>query len=292
MLLDGSGRPLLLVEMAGSVVVSEHGLDAVGFTRLVRDVRTRPWWADMGRGVAGSIAALRRSLRSCFFLPRRWPPLYPRLGEFSTLDPKLIVQQGYDHIGVRYREWSGQSAVRGWFLEEVLAKLPPAAHVLELGCGPGLAAVALAASGCHYLGVDLSGVQLSLAREAAPTALFKQADFTQIEMDEASLDAVVAFFVFGNVPRAEHEPMFAKVFQWLRPGGWFMLSLPMSGNSEGVEDEFLGVPMFFAAFDRQTNDRHIVQAGFCLEFSEPRTEMTDHYGPETFQWVMARKSPG
>ena len=56
------------------------------------------------------------------------------------IDPKRVVESGYDRIARRYLEWSDlkPSAVRTWFLGEVLDRLAPGSDVLELGCGSGL----------------------------------------------------------------------------------------------------------------------------------------------------------
>ena len=55
-----------------------------------------------------------------------------------------------------------------------------------------------------------------------------------------------------------------------------------------VEDEWLGVPMFFASNGMEENERLLGEAGFVLERSELRTEPEDD-GEVTFHWVIARK---
>src|SRR2546430_655968 len=93
-------------------------------------------------------------------------------------DPKRIIETGYDRIGERYRPWSENvmpDDVRGEYLGEVLARLPEDADVLELGCGPGADAIHLA-RGRHYVGVDLSSVQLDFARAHVPDGTFLHAD--------------------------------------------------------------------------------------------------------------------
>jgi ubiquinone/menaquinone biosynthesis C-methylase UbiE len=121
-------------------------------------------------------------------------------------DPKRIVANGYDRIGGAYRPWSdaGDSGVRRRFLSETLARIPPGSDVLELGCGAGIEAAALAE--CRrYTGVDLSPVMLSLARERVPSGAFVLHDLTSLEMPEGFFDAVVALYAFGPHHRApEH----------------------------------------------------------------------------------------
>ena len=209
-----------------------------------------------------------------------------------ALDPKRIVEEGYDQLGSRYLDWtaSHEPGVREWFLDEVLQRLPAGADVLELGCGPGTVS-SLLADGRRYTGVDLSAGQLALARERMPDATFIQGDLTTIDVDAAAFDAVVAFFVFNHVPRAEHAPTFARVFSWLRPRGRFMLSLGAGDTEDEIQEDWLGVPMFFAGFEPEVNERALLEAGFELELSETRSELELGQGEVTFHWVIAKKLP-
>jgi len=208
------------------------------------------------------------------------------------MDPKRMIEEGYDRLGSRYIEWTTSQGpgVREWFLDEVLQRLPADASVLELGCGPGTVSPALA-DGRRYTGVDLSAGQLALARERLPDATFIQADFMTIELPAEAFDAVVAFFVFNHLPRAEHAPMFARVRSWLRPGGRFMLSLGASDTDDEIEEDWLGVPMFFAGFEPDANEQALLEAGFELELSETRSEIEGGGQEVTFHWVIARR-PG
>jgi ubiquinone/menaquinone biosynthesis C-methylase UbiE len=50
-------------------------------------------------------------------------------------------------------------------------------------------------------GVDASAEQLRRARTAVPQAEFVRADFTALELEPESFDAVVSFYAFNHVPR-------------------------------------------------------------------------------------------
>lgn len=152
------------------------------------------------------------------------------------MDPKRVVAEGYDQLGPAFSAWVAENPkeVRSWFLGEVLARLGEGSHVLELGCGPGTAAMNLSA-GRRYVGVDLSRVQLSIAQRRVPHVRFIRADFTTMIFRPASFDGVVAFYVFNHVPREELAPTFARILDWLRPGGRLMLSLGTSDNAGAIE---------------------------------------------------------
>ena len=154
------------------------------------------------------------------------------------MDPKRIVEAGYDGIGQRYRPWSENAMpadVRGEYLSEVLARLPRDAAVAELGCGPGADAVQLA-RGRRYVGVDLSRVQLAIARARVPDGTFLRADVTAVDFPRRSLDAVVSFFVFNHVPASEQGRTFRRIHRWLRPRGFLCASLGAAAHDDMVEE--------------------------------------------------------
>ncbi len=205
-------------------------------------------------------------------------------------DPKRIIEDGYDRIGERYRAWSEDAMpndVRGEYLRDVLARLAEHADVLELGCGSGADAVRLA-RGRRYVGVDLSSVQLAIARAHVPDGTFLHADLTAVEFPDESFDAVVSFLVFNHVPAGEQGRTFRKIHAWLRPGGFFCASLGAGRHNDMIEDDWLGVPMFFASNGQEENERQLQESGFQLERSELRTEQEED-GEVTFHWVIARR---
>ena len=206
-------------------------------------------------------------------------------------DPKRVVAEGYDRMGLEFSAWNSKRppGVRRWFLGEALARLPEGTSVLELGCGPGADAAELSARR-RYIGVDLSRVQLSIARLHVPQAAFVVGDFTSIAFRPASFDGIVAFYAFNHVPQEELATTFKGINAWLRRGGRLMTSLLTSDAEDRVE-EWLGVPMFFGGSKPGSAERLLRdETGFQLELSEIREEgVDDGYGPVTSYWVIAGK---
>jgi SAM-dependent methyltransferase len=206
------------------------------------------------------------------------------------MDPKRIVEDGYDRIGERYREWSAAGSggqVRRWFLGEVLARVPVGARVLELGCGPGVDAVALA-EGRTYTGVDLSSVMLAAARGRVPSGSFLKGDLLSVEPEPSVFDAVVALYVFGHLPGEEHRVAIGRAFTWLAPGGVFCASFPTGADPGMVQQDFIGVPMFFGGIGRAETEEALGRAGFGIELSEEKQQEEDG-ATASFLWVVARK---
>ena len=134
-------------------------------------------------------------------------------------------------------------------------------------------------------GIDLSGRQLERARERVPGGRFLRADLTTIDFDEATWDAVVAFYAFNHVPRELLSTVFARIHRWLAPRGHFMASLGAT-DLPGWTGDFLGAPSFFSGFPPETNSRLLRDAGFDLLRDEV-VAISEPEGPVTFQWILA-----
>ncbi len=82
------------------------------------------------------------------------------------MDPKRVVEDGYDHIGVRYAAWSAtlRAVERDQYTSLALQSLPAGAAVLDLGCGTGRPATRRLAERFAVTGVDLSRRNVKLAK--------------------------------------------------------------------------------------------------------------------------------
>jgi ubiquinone/menaquinone biosynthesis C-methylase UbiE len=208
-----------------------------------------------------------------------------------TLDPrKRAVRDGYDVLAPRFGEWMARVEGDPWgrFVQELEARLPDRARVLDLGCGSGAKTKRLAES-FEVVGVDISEEQLRLARAEVPEARLVQADFAELDFPTESFDAVTAFYSIVHVPRAEHPALLRKILAWLKPGGLFVASLSHAGGDDRTE-KWLGVEMFFSGFDAETNRRLVREAGFellvddLIWMREPEPE-----GETSFLWVLGRR---
>ena len=199
-----------------------------------------------------------------------------------------MVRAGYDAIGIRYHEWSHRSPTRLGFLDEVLRRLAPGSTVVDLGCGPGDPATRMLAEHHTVLGVDLSMEQLRIARRLAPGALLVQADLVDFSLSAGSVDAVVSFYALGHVPPQDHRPLLRRAAAWLRPGGLFLTSAPRTPGA-GVEEGWLGVPMFFGGIGRDATLTAVTDAGLTLESAREVEEEEGNGRTVGFLWVTATK---
>lgn len=137
-----------------------------------------------------------------------------------------------DHMGSAYLRYSFTRGTQNevGFLVETLG-LTPGMRVLDVGCGPGRHAHALAERGIEVVGVDISQKFVDLATAHAPAgASFVRADARNLEFD-AEFDAAISLcqgaFGMGGGPAATGErtaalevdlPVMRGITRALRPG--------------------------------------------------------------------------
>jgi 2-polyprenyl-3-methyl-5-hydroxy-6-metoxy-1,4-benzoquinol methylase len=102
------------------------------------------------------------------------------------------------------------------YFRELLGVLPPHGTALDVGCGEGFAARALAARGLTVTAIDPHGPSLELARQQETTGI------TYLEADVMTADlpgdyaAITALAVLHHVPLG---PALARFKELLSPGG-------------------------------------------------------------------------
>ncbi|HMR68433.1 MAG TPA: methyltransferase domain-containing protein [Anaerolineae bacterium] len=114
-----------------------------------------------------------------------------------------------------------QRAMWEAYLSEV--DFPPAAQVLEIGCGTGSVSRILAKwpGVGQVLGVDPSPVFITKARKLAqgiPNLSFKEGDGRSLTLAGNTCDVVVVHQALSHVPQPEQ--LIAEAFRVLCPGGW------------------------------------------------------------------------
>ena len=137
-------------------------------------------------------------------------------------------------------------------------------------------------------GVDISAVQIELARHHVPEASFVHADVLELDIAPGSVDAVVALYLFGHIPMHEQRELIGRVSLWLREGGLLLGTFGAGEPGEDVDGDWLGTPMFFASLG---GDSYLPLLRDCgLEVLREKVVAQDEpgHGDVAFHWVLAR----
>lgn len=116
--------------------------------------------------------------------------------------------------------------------------------VLDVGCGDGQIARALAAQGSDVLGIDPTELHIKIARERAGGPRYELGSALSLPVADSSQDAVVACLVFEHID--DVDTALAEVARVLKPGGQFsfflnhpLLQTPGSG---WIDDHIIDPP--------------------------------------------------
>lgn len=201
-----------------------------------------------------------------------------------------LVERGYDVVAEAYlasKEEDDPFLLR--VLRALANRLPPGVAVLDLGCGAGVPATRwLAQNGFVVTGVDLSALQLELARHNVPLgATFLKADMADegsLTFPPASFAAALALYSIIHVPREEQSALLLRIRRWLCAGGLFLATWAV-GEWEGEEADWegWGAPMWWSHYDADANRALLADAGFVSLWEET---VTSH--GETWLWLLAQ----
>ncbi len=120
-------------------------------------------------------------------------------------------------------------APRDPLLETFIAALPARSHVLDLGCGPGMAAARMAVAGHAVDATDATPAMIALARQH-PGVNAWLATFDDLTGSDI-YDGIWANFSLLHAPRAAMPGHLATLRALLKPGGLFHIGMK-AGSGE------------------------------------------------------------
>lgn len=145
----------------------------------------------------------------------------------------------------------------GTHLRAFMSHLPPAARVLDLGCGPGNAAAAMIAAGHAVEAWDASPDMARVAAERFGIEV-RVATFDMLDA-EAAYDAVYANFSLLHLPKCEMPETIARIARALQPGGLLHVGLK---TGAGERRDTLG--RFYAFYEEGEIIGLLEEAGFAV----------------------------
>lgn len=132
----------------------------------------------------------------------------------------------YDFLGAAYLRYSftrGTDQEVAFLLAEL--GITPAAHVLDVGCGPGRHAHELTRRGVAVTGLDLSARFVMLAAAGAAGSRFVRGDARLLPFPDRSFDVVMSLCQGGfGLVGAEDGRVVEEMARVVRPGGLVVAS--------------------------------------------------------------------
>lgn len=155
-------------------------------------------------------------------------------GNLPWNDPAFSERMLREHLDESHGAASRQEPERRLVVEWLWSRLAltPGARVLDVTCGPGLYAVALAERGCQMTGVDFGPASIAYARLLAEERNvtehcdFVEVDVRQMAFDDGQFDD--ALFLYGQLSVFtvdEAGALLTKIAGNLRPGGRLVVEL-------------------------------------------------------------------
>jgi 2-polyprenyl-3-methyl-5-hydroxy-6-metoxy-1,4-benzoquinol methylase len=127
------------------------------------------------------------------------------------------IQEDFDEIArLSAKYGDGNDRYERFLVSQVPAE---AETILDVGCGLGRLAAALAAPNRAVLGVDLSPEMIAQARkleDASGPLDFKCGNFLEMDLPRGGFDCVISAAVLHHMPA---EPGIQRMLELLRPGG-------------------------------------------------------------------------
>jgi 2-polyprenyl-6-hydroxyphenyl methylase / 3-demethylubiquinone-9 3-methyltransferase len=184
-------------------------------------------------------------------------------------------------------------------------------RVLDVGCGGGILAEAMARRATHVTGIDLAAKPLGVARLHALEAGVENLDYREIATEALAAEAPSGFDLVTCMEMLEHVPDPAAVVracsQLVRPGGWVFFST-LNRNPKSFLFAIVGAEYVLRLLPRGTHEyakfirpselaRWCRDAGLATQASRgmeynPFTRRYGLSGDTSVNYLLACRKPG
>ncbi|HEY1530886.1 MAG TPA: methyltransferase domain-containing protein [Galbitalea sp.] len=151
------------------------------------------------------------------------------------------VRTTYDRVAASYAETisglTAEAALDVAMIDTFAARVRSdgGGPVLDAGSGPGRVSAYLASLGLDVSGVDLSPGMVEVARAAYPHLRFEQGSLQKLDVADASLSGVIAWYSTIHTPLAGQPEIFSELYRVLRPGGHLLVGFHVGEGLTRIE---------------------------------------------------------
>ncbi|GAA2910211.1 methyltransferase [Actinoplanes cyaneus] len=138
--------------------------------------------------------------------------------------------------------------------------------VADIGCGPGHVSAHLRTLGVDAFGIDLSPTMIDIARREHPGLRFEVGSMTALQLGEASVTGLLAFWSLIHIPDEAIPGVLAQFHRVVRPGGPLLVGFHVGSESTLKTQGYGGHPMNVHVHRRQPSRvaTWLRDAGFTL----------------------------
>ncbi|MFY4718599.1 class I SAM-dependent methyltransferase [Streptomyces sp. LaBMicrA B280] len=139
--------------------------------------------------------------------------------------------------------------------------------VADVGCGPGHITAHLHELGVDAFGIDLSAAMIDVARRDHPRLRFEVGSMTDLDLADASVVGLLAFWSLIHVPDEAVPTVFGHFRRVVRPGGPLLLGFHVGAGSRLKTQGYGGHPMNVHVHRRRPDQvaAWLRDAGFTVE---------------------------
>ncbi|KPI15600.1 Methyltransferase type 11 [Actinobacteria bacterium OK074] len=183
------------------------------------------------------------------------------------------TRRSYDTVAASYAEQLREALAGAPYLRAALGLFAGAVAaagggpVADVGCGPGHVTAYLRESGVDAFGIDLSPGMIDVARRDHPGLRFEVGSMTALDLADASVAGLLAFWSLVHVPDEQIPVVFGQFRRVVRPGGPLLLGFHVGDGAKLKTEGYGGHPMHVYVHRRrpeQVTDR-LREAGFTVE---------------------------
>ncbi len=154
----------------------------------------------------------------------------------------MNIRDSYDSAAKAYAEHLATELAQKPLDRHLLNRFAEEARgrglVADLGCGPGHVARYLQEQGVDVVGIDLSPEMVRVAADLHPGIEFRVGDMNRLDLADASLVGIVAFYSIVHFRPTELGVVFQEARRVLMPGGLALISFHVGDEVVHVDDLF------------------------------------------------------